>query len=94
MNAIEKRKIHESHSVDDLTLTSHRFESSKLQYIKQMMYQYLVSRDEDVRNHLEVAFESIFQFSQKEREAIEARRKESVQDTLASISSYLSLGNK
>lgn len=94
MNAIEKRKIQESHSVDDLTLTSNRFESSKLQYIKQMMYQYLVCRDADVKDHLEIAFESIFQFSQKEREAIEARRKESVQDTLTSISSYLSLGSK
>ena len=80
--------------MDDLTITSNRFESSKLQYVKQMVYQYLVCRDADVKHHLEVAFESIFQFSQKERDAIEARRKESAQDTLASISSYLALGSK
>jgi hypothetical protein len=64
-------------------------DSSKLEYVKQMVFQYLVCKDSEVKQHLETALEAMFRFSDKEKASIEARRKESSQDTIAAISNFL-----
>jgi hypothetical protein len=95
MNAIEKRRIDEGYTgaMASPSAVSTGLESSKLEYIKQMLYQYLTCRDGDVKAHMETAIEAIFRFTPRERLAIEERRRESSIDTLSSITSFLSGGS-
>jgi hypothetical protein len=62
---------------------------AKIQYIRQMVYQYLTCRELEVKQHIEAALIAIFRLNEQERSAIEVKRKEEAQDTLSSITSFL-----
>lgn len=63
---------------------------SKVQYVKQMVYQFLICREPEVKSHIESALIALFRFSEEEKMAIESRNKEDEQqDTLSSITSFL-----
>jgi hypothetical protein len=62
---------------------------SKVQYVRQMVFQYLVCRESEVRAHIELALMTLFRFSEDERAAIEAKIQEDTQDTLTAITSFI-----
>ena len=62
---------------------------SKLQYVRQMVCQYLSCRDSVVKVHIESALIAMFRFNEQERLGIELRQKEEQQDLTTSISSFL-----
>lgn len=62
---------------------------SKVQYVRQMVFQYLSCREVEVKLHIEAALMAIFRFNEEERTLIEDRKKEDSQDTLTSLASYL-----
>ncbi len=63
---------------------------SKIQYIRQMVFQYLSCKDGVVKPHIESALIAIFRFNTEEKQAIESRQKEEEgQDTLTSITQFL-----
>jgi hypothetical protein len=63
---------------------------SKIQYIRQMVFQYLSCRDSVVKPHIESALIAIFRFNSDEKNAIESRQKEEEgQDPLTSITQFL-----
>lgn len=62
---------------------------SKVQYVRQMIFQYLVCVEPEVKAHIEAALMAIFRFTDEEREVVDSRKKDDTQDTLASISSFL-----
>ena len=64
-------------------------EASKVQYIKQMIFQYLSCREPEVKLHMESALIAIFRFSDAEKSIIEDRKKIEMQDTLSSITNFL-----
>eukprot|EP01035_Chromulina_nebulosa_P017343 gene17343-22889_t len=62
---------------------------SKIQYIRQMVFQYLSCKDSEVKLHIESALVAIFRFNDHEKAAIEQRVKDESQDTLTSITNFL-----
>ena len=60
-----------------------------MQYIKQMVFQYLVCKDPEVKLHVESALMNMFRFSETEKNAIVDTRKAESDDTLTTISSFL-----
>jgi hypothetical protein len=64
---------------------------SKMQYIKQMVYQYLSCRDTVVKTHIETALITLLRYSDEEKAAIELRSKNDSIDTVSSISSLLGI---
>ena len=67
--------------------------TSKLEYIKNLVLQYLSCKDPVVRNHMEDALIQMFRFNDDEKNAIEERKKveESYEDALlSSITSFVS----
>lgn len=63
---------------------------SKMQYVKQMVYQFLICREPEVKSHIESALIAFFRFSEEEKLAIKSMNKEDEQqDTLATITSFL-----
>lgn len=92
MNAIERRRVDLASSAEEAVGPS-SLDNSKLEYVKRMMFQYLTCREEEVKAHMETAMESIFRFNEKERKAIEERRRLASQDTLSSITSFLGGGS-
>ncbi len=62
---------------------------SKVQYVRQMFFQYLVCREPEVRAHIEMALVTLFRFSEEERAAIEAKAHEDSLDTITSITNFL-----
>jgi len=62
---------------------------SKLQYVRQMVCQYLSCRDSVVKVHIESALIAMFRFNEQERIGIELRQKEEAQDLTTSITSFL-----
>lgn len=62
---------------------------SKIQYIRQMIFQVLCCRDPEVRQHIESALMTLFRFTDQEKLAIDLRRKDESQDPLSSITNYL-----
>ena len=72
--------------------SSGNLQNSKMQYIKQMVFQYLVCKDPEVKLHVESALMNMFRFSEAEKCAIIDTRKAENDDTLKTISSFLGLG--
>ena len=70
---------------------SGNLQNSKMQYIKQMVFQYLVCKDPEVKLHVESALMNMFRFSDAEKSAIVDTRKAESDDTLTTISSFLGL---
>lgn len=67
--------------------------AAKLEYIKNLILQYLCCKDAVVRNHMEMAIVQMFRFSEDERQAIEERKRgeENYEEALlASITSFVS----
>ena len=62
--------------------------SSKIQYVRHMIFQYLSCRDPEVKVHIETALMAIFRMTIAEREVIETIRKEEAQDALTSIADF------
>lgn len=62
---------------------------SKLQYVRQMVCQYLSCRDSVVKVHIESALIAMFRFNEQERLGIELRQKEETQDLTTSITTFL-----
>lgn len=62
---------------------------SKVQYVRHMVFQYLVCREPEVRTHIELALMALFRFSEEERAAIEAKTQEDSQDTLTTITNFI-----
>lgn len=62
---------------------------SKVQYVRQMIFQYLVCREPEVRAHIELALMTLFRFSDEERAAIESKTQEDTQDALTAITSFI-----
>jgi len=62
--------------------------SSKIQYVRHMIFQYLSCRDPEVKVHIETALMAIFRMTNAEREVIETIRKEETQDALTSIADF------
>lgn len=62
--------------------------SSKIQYVRHMIFQYLSCRDPEVKVHIETALMAIFRMTNAEREVIETIRKEEAQDALTSIADF------
>ena len=80
MNAVDRRREDSTGSrvfSEEVVLpSSSRFmDSSKFEYIKNMVFQYLVCKDEEIRVNLEIAIESIFRFTEQQRKSIEERRR-------------------
>ena len=71
--------------------TTGNLQNSKMQYIKQMVFQYLVCKDAVVKLHVESALIAMFRFSDHEKNAIEETRRAEDVDTLTSISAFLGL---
>ena len=63
-----------------------------MQYIKQMVFQYLNCKDAEVKLHMESALIAMFRFSEQEKSSIEETRKAEDIDTLTSITTFLGLG--
>jgi hypothetical protein len=61
---------------------------SKVQYVRQMVYQYLVCREVEVKAHIESALMALFRFSEDEKNAVLAKNEEERQDTLTTITSF------
>ena len=64
-------------------------EAAKIQYIRQMVFQYLTCTDIEVKLHMETALMAIFRYNDTERNAIDEKRKENAQDTLTHITTFL-----
>lgn len=62
---------------------------SKIQYIRQMVFQYLSCKEADVKLHIESALMAIFRFNDQEKAAVDDRKKEENADALTSISNFL-----
>jgi hypothetical protein len=65
---------------------------SKVQYVRQMMFQYLLCNEDEVKQHIEAALMAIFRFTEEEKLLIENRRKEDslgIDTTLSSFTSFL-----
>lgn len=62
---------------------------SKVKYLRQMIFQYLSCRDVEVKLHIEGALMAIFRFNDQERYLIDERKREESQDTLVSITNFL-----
>ena len=77
-----------SSSSSSSSTSSNLFES-KLQYIRQMVIQYMSCREAEVKLHIESALMTMLRFTEVERMAIELRRKEEAQDSLSQVTSYL-----
>ena len=71
------------------TLASSGLQQSKMLYIKQMVFQYLICKDAEVKLHVESALIAIFRFSAAEKNAIVDTRKAEDVDTLTSITTFL-----
>lgn len=98
--AIEKQRSQEGTKKSDNSVTTYDNTStntmklgmgeSKIQYIRQMVFQYLSCRDSVVKPHIESALIAIFRFNSDEKNAIESRQKEEEgQDPLTSITQFL-----
>lgn len=62
---------------------------SKIQYVRQMILQYLSCKDSEVKLHIESALMTIFRFNDNERKSVEERKLEESADTLSSITNFL-----
>lgn len=63
---------------------------SKVQYLRQMIFQYLVCKEPEVKLHIETALMAIFRFTEEEKGAVEdKRREEESLDAFTSVSSFL-----
>jgi hypothetical protein len=62
---------------------------SKVQYVRQMIFQYLVCRETEVKEHIETALMTLFRFSDEEKETVLSKKKEENEDTFSSITSFL-----
>jgi hypothetical protein len=62
---------------------------SKVQYVRQMIFQYLVCTEPEVKSHIESALMALFRFTEEERQVIDSRRKEDSQDTFSSFTNLL-----
>jgi hypothetical protein len=51
-------------------------ETSKLQYLRNLILQYLSCKDPVLRDHMENAIMTIFRYNDKERQAISLRKQE------------------
>lgn len=68
-------------------------ETAKMEYIKNLILQYLCCKDIIVRNHMEIAIMQMFRFSDEEKSAIEDRKKgeENYEEALlSSITNFVS----
>lgn len=62
---------------------------SKVQYVRQMIFQYLVCTETEVKAHIESALMALFRFTEEERQVIEHRKNEEAQDTFSSITNSI-----
>ena len=62
---------------------------SKIQYVRQMVYQYLTCKDIEVKPHIESALIALLRYNETERLVIEERKKMDTQDTLLTITNFL-----
>lgn len=62
---------------------------SKVQYVRHMIFQFLVCREPEVRAHIEAALMALFRFSEEERAAVASKAVEDSQDTLTSITNFI-----
>ena len=62
---------------------------SKIQYIRQMVFQYLSCKDNEVKSHIESALMTLLRFNDLEKSAIENRKQDESQDALTAITSFL-----
>ncbi len=72
-------------SVTDGYVAGKGMVESKVQYVRQMVFQYLVCSEPEVKSHIEAALIALFRFTEEERGVIESRRKEESQDTFSSF---------
>jgi hypothetical protein len=63
-------------------------EAAKIQYIRQMVFQYLTCKDSEVKMHMESALVAIFRYNDAERNAIDEKRREDTQDALTSLTNF------
>lgn len=62
---------------------------SKVQYVRQMVFQFLMCREPEVKQHIEKALMTLFRFSEDEKEAILMKEKEENEDAFSSITNFL-----
>lgn len=77
------------HAAQSTAVVGPGLAESKVQYVRQMVFQYLICKDPEVKSHIETAIMTLFRFSFDEKETIEKVRKEEQQDTLSSITNFL-----
>ena len=79
MNSVDRRREEHAGSKvfsEEVVLSSSSvMDSSKFEYIKNMVFQYLICKDEEIRVNLEIAIESVFRFTEPQRRSIEERRR-------------------
>ena len=76
-------------SIELQSVPSTSMQQSKMLYIKQMVFQYLICRDPEVKLHVENALIAIFRFNETEKSAISETKKSEDVDTLTSITRFL-----
>lgn len=64
---------------------------SKIKYIRHMVYQYLSCKDPIVKPHIESALIALFRYNEIEKNAIDEQRRSDTEDTITSITNYLSI---
>ena len=62
---------------------------AKIQYVRQMVFQHLSCKDQEVKVNIEAALMAIFRFSEEEKSQIDRKKKDETSDTLSSITSFL-----
>lgn len=65
---------------------------SKVRYLRQMMYQYFLCVEDDVKQHIESALMAILRFTDEEKNAIESKRTDDgigMDSTLSSFTTFL-----
>eukprot|EP00981_Chlorochromonas_danica_P001136 scaffold249_cov109-Ochromonas_danica.AAC.4 len=66
---------------------------SKVQYVRQMIFQYFLCNEDEVKRHIESALMAIFRFSEEEKTLILQRRREEEDvlglDAISSITTFL-----
>ena len=72
-------------SHDSQLLPGRGMAESKVQYVRQMVFQLLVCTEPEVKAHIEAALIALLRFTDEERQVIESRKRDEAQTPLSSI---------
>lgn len=82
---------HQTTHVPSQNSNSSTMETSKLQYIRNLILQYLSCKDPVLKEHMESAIITIFRYNERERQSIQLRKQEENGSENILYSSFTSL---